>query len=169
MNIKRLLIVVLAVIVLALGIRNLLQASASVRLDTNGMADYQPTVIVFQMRVYLITGRPTITAAFINRVLASSHSPAAGLGGPMYDLGVKYGIDPVYALAFFWHESNFGTTGEARKTRSLGNERCFPDRSCIDRQIGGYAQMQSWVDGFAQWYLLIRTLYINQWHLETVD
>ena len=75
----------------------------------------------------------------------------------------------VYALAFFMHESLFGTTGEARRTLSLGNERCLPDRRCLDRQLGGYAQMNSWEDGFEQWYLLIRTLYVGQWHLVTVD
>ena len=51
-------------------------------------------------------------------MLETYHSPAVGKGQALYDLGVKYGIDPVYALAFFWHESRFGTTGEARVTYS---------------------------------------------------
>jgi len=118
---------------------------------------------------YSVLGKPTITAAFINRVLASYNSPAAGLGQQMYDLGVKYGIDPVYALAFFMHESLFGTTGEARATLSLGNLRCIPTRPCIDKNIGGFAQMNSWADGFEQWYKLIRNLYVAQWGLVTVD
>src|SRR5438046_1834194 len=101
---------------------------------------------------YPVVGPPTISVGFIDQVLAASHSPAAGQGQALYDLGVKYGIDPVYALAFFWHESAFGTTGEARATRSLGNERCIIDRPCIDPDRGGYAQMQSWEDGFAHWY-----------------
>jgi hypothetical protein len=96
-----------------------------------------------------VLGSPTISAAFINRVLAAYHSPAAGLGQVLYDDGVQSGIDPVYALAFFLHESAFGTTGEARKTLALGNERCIPDRPCVDLDRGGYAQMQSWEDGFA--------------------
>ncbi len=139
------------------------------RVDGSHFAVYQPTVYSIHLRVYPVVGKPTISAAFINRVLAAYHSPAAGLGQQMYDLGVKYGIDPVYALAFFMHESLFGTTGEARKTQSLGNERCLPDRPCLDRQLDGYAQMNSWVDGFAHWYTLIRTLYIGKWHLVTVD
>ena len=118
---------------------------------------------------YSVLGKPTITADFINRVLASYGSPAAGLGQQMYDLGVKYGIDPVYALAFFMHESLFGTTGEARVTLSLGNERCIPDRACIDKDRGGYAKMNSWQDGFEHWYKLIRNLYVAQWGLVTVD
>ncbi len=118
---------------------------------------------------YSVLGKPTISANFINQVLASYHSPTAGMGQDLYNLGVKYGIDPVYALAFFMHESLFGTTGEARVTLSLGNERCIPDRACIDQDRGGYAKMNSWQDGFEQWYKLIRNLYVAQWGRVTVD
>ncbi|HEV7236492.1 MAG TPA: hypothetical protein VGN15_09940, partial [Ktedonobacteraceae bacterium] len=118
---------------------------------------------------YSVLGKPTITADFINRVLASYGSPAAGLGQQMYNLGVQYGIDPVYALAFFMHESLFGTTGEARVTMSLGNLRCIPTRPCIDQNRGGYAQMKNWTDGFEQWFKLIRNLYVAQWGRITVD
>ena len=117
---------------------------------------------------YTVPGSPTISAAFINQVLAVYHSPAAGKGQALYDLGVKYGIDPVYALAFFWHESGFGTAGEARVTFSPGNERCIEDRPCIDQDRGGYAQMQSWADGFDHWYRLILNLYVRQWGRVTV-
>lgn len=118
---------------------------------------------------YSVLGKPTIKADFINRVLASYGSPTAGMGQQLYDLGVKYGIDPVYALAFFMHESLFGTTGEARVTMSLGNSRCIPTRPCIDQNRGGYAQMKSWLDGFEQWFKLIRNLYVAQWGRVTVD
>src|SRR5215831_7183851 len=118
---------------------------------------------------YSVLGKPTISANFINQVLASYNSPASGKGQTIYDLGVKYGIDPVYALAFFMHESLFGTTGEARATLSLGNLRCIKTRPCIDKNIGGFAQMYSWEDGFEQWYKLIRNLYVAQWGLVTVD
>src|SRR5947209_2639977 len=116
-----------------------------------------------------VLGPPSISAAFIDRVLAAYHSPAAGLGQALSDDGVSAGIDPVYALAFFMHESSFGTTGEARKTLALGNERCIPDRPCVDLDRGGYAQMQSWEDGFAHWYTLILSLYIKEWHRVTIE
>jgi hypothetical protein len=118
---------------------------------------------------YAVLGKPTINADFINQVLASYHSPAAGKGQALFDLGVKYGIDPVFALAFFMHESLFGTTGVARDTLSLGNLRCIKTRPCIDQNIGGFAQMYSWEDGFEQWYKLVRNLYVAQWGLVTVD
>jgi hypothetical protein len=121
-----------------------------------------PTVVsLAPSDLYSVTGKPTISASFINRVLAAYHSPARGRGQALSSLGVKYGIDPVYALAFFLHESRFGTTGEARVTLSLGNERCITDRPCIDRQLGGYAQMESWEDGFEHWYMLILYGYVQ--------
>lgn len=124
---------------------------------------------VAQTGPYSVLGKPTITADFINRVLAAYHSPAAGKGQALYDLGVQYGIDPAFALAFFMHESTFGTQGEARTTLSLGNLRCIPDHPCVDQDRGGYAQMASWEDGFKTWYALIRNYYIGQRGLDTVD
>jgi hypothetical protein len=102
-----------------------------------------------------IYGSPTLTADQINTILAAYHSPAAGTGQALYDLGVQYGIDPAYALAFFMHESTLGTQGEARATLALGNERCITDRPCIDQDRGGYAQFNSWQDGYEHWYQLL--------------
>jgi hypothetical protein len=118
---------------------------------------------------YSVQGPPTISADFINKVLASYGSPAAGKGQKLYDLGVKYGIDPAFALAFFMHESTFGTRGEAATTMSLGNLRCIPNRPCVDQDRGGYAQMNSWEDGFEIWYQLIRNLYIPAWGATTIE
>jgi len=114
---------------------------------------------------YSVLGKPSISAAFINQVLASYNSPAAGKGQALYNLGVQYGIDPAFALAFFLHESTFGLAGEARQSLSLGNLRCIPNAKCQD----GYAWFNSWEDGFKAWYELIRNLYVAQWGLTTVD
>jgi len=104
---------------------------------------------------YSVLGPPSISADLINQVLAHYHSPAAGKGQALYDLGVKYGVDPAFALAFFMNESTFGTAGEATLTLALGNLRCIPNRPCVDQDRGGYAQFYSWEDGFENWYLLI--------------
>ena len=114
---------------------------------------------------YSVIGKPTITVNFINEVLASYNSPATGKGQALYDLGVKYGIDPAFALAFFMHESTFGTAGMATVTLSLGNLRCIPSVPCNN----GYAQFSSWEQGFEAWYKLIRNLYVAQWGLVTID
>jgi len=102
-----------------------------------------------------IYGPPTITVSQIEAVFTAYHSPATGTGQALYDLGMKYGIDPAFALAFFMHESTLGTAGEARMTLALGNERCINDRPCIDQDRGGYAQFNSWQDGYEHWYMLM--------------
>lgn len=114
---------------------------------------------------YAVLSTPTISANFINRVLVSYNSPATGKGQALYDLGVKYGIDPAFALAFFMHESSFGTQGEAQASLSLGNLRCIPNFKCQD----GYAWFTTWEDGFQAWYELIRNLYVSQWGLTTIN
>ena len=112
---------------------------------------------------YALLGSPTVSADFINRVLVRYHSPAAGEGQTVYNDGVKYGIDPVFALAFFMHESSFGTTGEARASLSIGNLRCvgagYEDLhpTCQDN----YAWFSSWDDGIEAWYRLIKNGYVQ--------
>lgn len=49
---------------------------------------------------YVVTGKPAISAGFLNRVLAAYGPPASSKG------------QALYALAFFLHESRFGTGGE---------------------------------------------------------
>lgn len=112
-----------------------------------------------------VIGPPTLSAAFVNHVLSQAHSPAQGTGQALYALSQQYTIDDAYALAFFQHESLFGTTGVARATKSLGNIRCTPGYQCID----GFRAYRSWQAGYQDWYALIKNLYVNQWHRSTVS
>jgi hypothetical protein len=98
-----------------------------------------------------IVGSPTISADFINQVLAKYGSPAAGTGQDLYSLGQQYNVDPAFALAIFWNESNFGKAGMASSTLSLGNLRCIPSAACWN----GYAAFSSWSDGYSAFYKLI--------------
>jgi hypothetical protein len=104
-----------------------------------------------------VLGRPSLSASFVNRVLSASHSPAMGTGQALYDLSLRYGIDDSYALAFFRHESVFGTTGVARVTFSLGNIRCSPGYRCIE----GYRAYATWQAGYEDWYKLIKEGYVS--------
>ncbi len=104
-----------------------------------------------------VLGPPALSASFINRVLEAYHSPAAGTGQALYDLSRNSGIADEYALAFFWHESSFGTTGVARVTRSLGNIRCSWGYRCID----GYRAYATWQAGYEDWYRLIKDGYVS--------
>ena len=110
-----------------------------------------------------VMSKPTISASAINRILWMHHSPAAGTGQALYASGVAYGIDPVYALAFFHHESGYGTTGVARFTHSLGNIKCSAGYRCLE----GFRAYLSWQAGYLDWYRLIRDTYVIRWGLTT--
>ncbi len=104
-----------------------------------------------------LVGRPSLSAPFMDEVLAAYHSPAVGLGSVLYADGVPSHLDPAFALAFFWHESTFGTQGIARSTHSLGNIRCtvgYP--SCLD----GFRSSPSWAAGAADWFHLMTSVYL---------
>lgn len=108
---------------------------------------------------------PSLSVGQIEKVLRQYGSPAVGLGQKLYDLGVKYGIDPAYALAFFVHESGCGTKGVARFSKSLGNIRWTEGYASYE----GYRSYPTWEAGMEDWYLLIKDLYIEGWGLRTVD
>lgn len=114
---------------------------------------------------YNVVGKPSVDAAFINKVLQHYKSPASGKGQALYDAGLTYGIDPAYALAFFMQESMFGTRGVATVTHSLGNIRTTAGY----RDYQGYRAYKNWEDGFKDWYQLIANVYVNQRGLYTVD
>ena len=131
-------------------------------ISTQAHAD---TLRLQQASSYSVLGPPTVSVALINRVLAFYQSPASGKGQALFDDGVKYGVDPVFALAFFMHESSFGTTGVAQFTHSLGNLRCISAYSCYN----GFSSFPTWEAGFDAWYSLIRVVYVDTWHLSTVE
>jgi hypothetical protein len=106
---------------------------------------------------YTLTGSPSISADFIDRVLAAYSSPAAGTGQALYDLGVESGIDPVYALAFFLHEDSFGVTGIGAVNHSLGNIRCSAGYACQY----GFRYYATWSDSYQDWYGLILNGYVK--------
>jgi len=101
----------------------------------------------------------------INTLLRNS--PASGTGGVFIKYGKIYNIDPLIALAFFWHESNFGTKGLAVKTMSVGNIRY--SSKCPGTNYNGFCKYTSWEDSIQDWYRLISgSLYVKI-GLDTVE
>jgi len=102
---------------------------------------------------HAVAGRPTMSAEQIDRILTKHHSPFAGRGKTIYALGLKHGIDPAYAMAFWLHESGFGTLGWAKTTKNPGNIR-GPGR-------GGWTYFDDWDDGMEAWFRLIKRSYVD--------
>jgi hypothetical protein len=85
---------------------------------------------------------------------------------------VATGIDPVYALAFFMHESNLGTNPEwsgikpdGTTTHNVGNIICAEYSRCHGR----FRDYPDWETGIHDWYRLIQDEYITGRGLETVE
>jgi hypothetical protein len=111
-----------------------------------------------------VVGAPSLPAALIDRILSEYGSPAAGQGQVFYEMGVRYGIDPAYALAFYVFESHCGTRGVARFTHGIGNIRTTPGY----RDYEGYRSYDSYAAGIEDWFKLIKELYVDGWGLRTV-
>ncbi len=119
-----------------------------------------------------VMGAPTITPAQIEQVLQEWNSPAVGHGQELYDLGVRYNINPAIALAFFIHESGAGSNRawagwkpDGTTTHNIGNIICTPGWRCHGR----FRDYNTWGEGMEDWYKLIRDLYVGEWRRETVE
>lgn len=112
-----------------------------------------------------VVGPPSLQPEQIRAILASYDSPAVDDAQAFYDLGVQYGIDPAYGLAFFVVESHAGTRGVARETRNIGNIRARPGEPTYQ----GYRLYATWREGIEDWYRLIAETYVKEWQLTTVD
>ncbi|MCS6939088.1 MAG: glucosaminidase domain-containing protein [Roseiflexaceae bacterium] len=119
-----------------------------------------------------VLGPPSISAQQIDRILAEWRSPAAGTGATWVELGVRYGIDPAYALAFFIHESGAGTAPgwagrklDGSTTHNVGNIICAGYRTCYGR----FRDYASWEEGIEDWYRLIAVEYVQWRGVHTVE
>jgi hypothetical protein len=115
---------------------------------------------------HTMRGTMSATAEQIDAVLAAAHSPAAGTGKAFVRFGQYYNLDPVYALAFFKHESWFGThpkwvgwMSDGRSTKNIGNIRYFaapdPERQPQYSGFNGFRAYRSWEDGIEDWFKLL--------------
>jgi len=105
-----------------------------------------------------VLGGPSLSADFINQVLASASSPAAGTGQALYDLSVESGIDDAYALAVFQKESSFGRYGAGFDDHALGNIVCAGYPTCNGR----FRWYPSWLAGYEDFYQLISREYVSR-------
>ena len=110
-----------------------------------------------------ILGRPSLSVAFINRVLSAYHSPAAGLGSVLYADSLTYGIDDAYPLAFFLHESSMGNAGWA-EGQSLSWQHSVYGWLVVWWWL---SLLSTWAAGFHDWFTLIVNEYLPR-HLSTI-
>lgn len=142
----------------------LVAALAVVHVQVATSATPAPGRSVAQHSHYSIVGAPSLSAAFVDQVLAGARSPMQGSGAAFVRLGRQYEIDDAFVLAIFHHESNYGTTGEARVSKSPGNLRCLDQAHYSDLLPlcrDGYAWFPTWTRGLEAMYrLLAGPLYV---------
>jgi hypothetical protein len=150
------------IIAVAAAVNSQRQAPAPTPQVTQAATDTRP-VIAPPTPDHRLDRPPSISAGQIDQVLAAYHSPAIGTGAVFYDLGLRYGVDPAYALAFYIVESHAGTRGVARFTHAIGNIRTTPGY----RDYEGYRAYDTYAEGIEDWFKLLKELYIDGWHLAT--
>ncbi len=113
---------------------------------------------------YALKAAPSLSPQDIDRILESYGSPATGSGAVWHSLGVQYGIDPAFAVAFFIHESGAGTARNwagnkpgGATTHNVGNIICAGYPTCFNR----FRDYPSWETGIEDWYRLIDVEYIQ--------
>jgi hypothetical protein len=113
---------------------------------------------------YELKAPPSIGPQQIDHILAEYGSPATGTGRIWYELGRRYGIDPVFAVAFFIHESGAGTSPawaglkpDGSTTHNVGNIICAGYPRCYGR----FRDYASWQEGIEDWYRLIDVEYLQ--------
>lgn len=113
---------------------------------------------------------PRMSAPAFAKVLTVATSPCAPIAGECYGVIAVTGLDPAVALAFFGHESIYGTAGVAIQTRNWGNVRTAmqPNRA-VGVHPSNFVIFGSWLDGLKDWCERIQIRYIQQRGLLTVD
>lgn len=97
---------------------------------------------------------PRLSRDGFRRLLAERAAPAVLAErdpGQFWDAIVRYGVDPLFIAAMFWHESQMGRAGVARQTRSWGNTRA-PTFGALPRGLvpgasGTFPAFRTWLDG----------------------
>lgn len=107
----------------------------------------------------LFIGPPSITKERFARVLLVAKSPASAESGVLYDILVRYRINPAVGLAFFEHESSLGKKGKAVTTKNWGNIR--RSQGGAFKVEGGFAFYETWAAGLEDWCKLIINDYVN--------
>jgi N-acetyl-anhydromuramyl-L-alanine amidase AmpD len=95
---------------------------------------------------------PRISRERFRAILSTFGSPAAAEAEQSYDAIVAEGVDPLFLLAIFWCESQFGTRGIVVEydTKNPGNTRSSSTGvgTPIETAKGPFIRYPSWIEGF---------------------
>lgn len=110
-----------------------------------------------------MAGPASVDAAVVDAALRREGSPLAGLGAAIVAGGRRWGIDPVYLVAFVTYFDAGSPLPVA--AHNVGHIRAVATQRAID----GYRAFPTWQAGIDAWYRLITTVYVRRWGLTTLD
>jgi|GEM_PF-1992190 len=113
----------------------------------------------------LIARSPTVTIPEIERVLGRVNSPILPYAGDVYAYGLQYGIDPVFALAFWMKESREASDGSVA---AVDHNPGYTEGLASDQRCGRWACWPTWPEGIAGWFHYMRVFFVNR-GLDTVE
>lgn len=108
---------------------------------------------------FAIKAAPSVSIAVIRAQLVQYRSPLLAASWPdgkdaaeyIWDAGRVLGIDPAVLMAIFHHESEYGTSGMAQLTDSVGNIRPLSNQPELDN----YRFYRTWQEGVDDAYRLL--------------
>ncbi len=106
-----------------------------------------------------IARSPTISIVEIERVLARVNSPILPYAGDVYTNGLKYGIDPVFALAFWMKESREASDGSVAAT---DHNPGYTQGLNSDPHCGRWACWPDWPSGIEGWFRYMRVYFVDR-------
>jgi hypothetical protein len=125
-----------------------------------------PTIVPTKPSATTIFRSPSISIVEVGRVLQSVNSPMLPYAGDVYNDGVKYGIDPVFALAFWMKESREASDGSVAAT---DHNPGYTEGLSTDNHCGRWACWATWPEGIDGWYHYMRVYFIDDRGLTTVE
>ncbi|HLW01716.1 MAG TPA: hypothetical protein VKT82_23870 [Ktedonobacterales bacterium] len=125
-----------------------------------------PTPVPAKPAADSIFQHPTISVVEVSRVLQSVNSPILPYAGDVYAYGIQYGIDPVFALAFWMKESREASDGSVA---AVDHNPGYTEGLGTDTRVGRWAYWATWPEGIAGWYRYMRVFFIDGLGLTTVE
>jgi hypothetical protein len=125
-----------------------------------------PTLAPSAIPSDVIVRSPSISFLEVEQVLSRVGSPMLPYAGDVYAYGVKYHIDPVFALAFWMKESREASDGSVA---AVDHNPGYTEGLAGDDRCGRWACWPTWTAGIEGWYRYMRVFFINARGLTRVE
>jgi hypothetical protein len=125
-----------------------------------------PTLAPSAIPYDVIYRSPSITFLEVETVLSKVGSPMLPYAGDVYSYGIKYHIDPAYALAFWMKESREASDGSVA---AVDHNPGYTEGLASDTRCGRWACWPTWPAGIEGWYHYMRVFFIDRRGLIRVE